>query len=368
MVHDSKLNSRRLAFNLVFIIVISIFLSEVLVMVLLRRLPPLPLYQEIFLDSTLLVVFSSPFLYFLCFRPLILLIEKSRRIEEELREHEKDIEEVMKKRTEELEEARIMAVAASRAKSEFLSNMSHELRTPLNVVMGFSDLMLKGITGELTDKQKEYLTDIYSSSEHLLSLIEDMLDMSALEIRNIELNYEDMDISELVRKTVKKFEEKIERQNLKLVTEVDNGIIKADSRRLRQVLSSLLSNAVKFTPEGGAVSVRARRVRSSEFGVIRKEEKVVQPGTPNAERDRDFIEISVKDTGIGIKNGDMPKLFKPFQQVDQSYDKMYQGAGIGLALCRYIVEAHGGRIWVESTWGEGSRFVFTIPSAPPVLE
>lgn len=285
---------------------------------------------------------------------------------EEIKNHAQGLEDKIRERTRELEdanielqalnrevqlrrveaeEARLQAEAASRTKSEFLANMSHELRTPLNAIIGFSDMMIHGMAGEFTEQQLDYLKDIKESGEFLLSLINDILDLARVEAGKMELELSEFDVKDLIERSMILFKEKAMKHRIRLIDEVapDVGTIVADERRIKQVIVNLLSNAMKFTPDGGSVTVRAR--------LTRDEGRVVHPS----------IEISVEDTGIGIKAEDIPRLFKPFQQLESLMTKRYEGTGLGLALCKRIVELHRGRIWVESEVGKGSRFTFTIP-------
>lgn len=238
-----------------------------------------------------------------------------------------------------LVEARLMAETASRAKSDFLANVSHELRTPLNAVLGFSEIMRDGMVGPVTDEQKEYLTDIMESGQHLLDLINDILDLSKVEAGKMELEPSEFDFRELVERSLIMFKEKAFKHKMEVGYEAGDeiGTVFADERRLKQVLFNLLSNAFKFTPDGGRIMVRAR----------------ILPG--------EQVECSVEDTGMGIKEEDIPRLFKPFEQLETTLTKVHGGTGLGLALCKRIVELHGGRIWAESEFGKGSRFKFTFP-------
>lgn len=252
------------------------------------------------------------------------------------------LEEKVTERTARLEEARMMAEAANRSKSDFLANMSHELRTPLNAVMGFSEVMRDGLAGPVTEEQKEYLTDILESGEHLLSLINDILDLTKIEAGKIELEFREFDLKELIERALIMFKEKSVKHKMELGNEVDPeiGAVVADERRVKQVLFNLLSNAFKFTPDNGRITVRARKI----------------PGEPGQ------IECSVEDTGPGIKEEDISRLFKPFEQLEAMLTKEHGGTGLGLALCKKIVELHDGRIWVESEFGRGSRFIFRLPA------
>jgi signal transduction histidine kinase len=226
---------------------------------------------------------------------------------------------------------------ASQHKSEFLASMSHELRTPLNAVIGFSEVLLQGMFGETNEKQTEYLRDILASGQHLLSLINDILDLSKIEAGRMELDLADFHLPSAVDDALLLMRERAARRGITLERQVDArlGEIRADPRKVKQVLLNLLSNAVKFTPEGGRIEVRA--VCSD-----------------------DGAEISVTDTGIGIAAEDQEAVFEEFRQVGRS-DKKAEGTGLGLALCRKFVERHGGRIWVKSQLGAGSTFTFSLP-------
>ena len=226
---------------------------------------------------------------------------------------------------------------ASQHKSEFLANMSHELRTPLNAVIGFSEVLSEGMFGQLNEKQEEYARDIYSSGQHLLSLINDILDLSKIEAGRMELEVSEFDLPAALDNALTLVRERAGRRGIALGMTVDErlGQIRADERKIRQVVLNLLSNAIKFTPEGGRIDVEA--------GL----------------RD-DAVEISVTDTGIGIAPEDHEAVFEEFRQVGRS-DKKAEGTGLGLTLCRKFIELHGGRIWVKSQVGTGSTFTFTIP-------
>jgi signal transduction histidine kinase len=232
---------------------------------------------------------------------------------------------------------------ASRHKSEFLANMSHELRTPLNAILGFSQVLQKKLFGELSEKQEEYVEDILSSGNHLLSLINDVLDLSKVEAGQIELEVAPFSLRDAVERGVVMVRERASRNGVALAAEVEPEVqvITGDERRIRQILFNLLSNAVKFTPSGGRIDVTAARVDGE-------------------------IQVAVADTGPGIPPEDVDRIFEEFQQTEVGA-RQQEGTGLGLALSRRLVELHGGRIWVESEVGVGSRFVFTLPADGPAV-
>jgi signal transduction histidine kinase len=226
---------------------------------------------------------------------------------------------------------------ASQHKSEFLANMSHELRTPLNAIIGFSEVLTDRMFGELNEKQEEYLKDIYGSGTHLLSLINDILDLSKIEAGRMELELTEFHLPTAIENALMLIRERAGRRSIALQTNIDAqlGQIQADERKVRQVILNLLSNAIKFTPDGGRIEVAA------------------------APKDG-FVEVSVSDTGIGIAPEDQEKVFEEFRQVGTAAKKI-EGTGLGLTLCRKFVELHGGKIGVKSQLGVGSTFTFTIP-------
>jgi signal transduction histidine kinase/HAMP domain-containing protein len=264
------------------------------------------------------------------------------RAEEELRKHRDHLEEMVKKRTSELEEktveleqANIRLQEADRLKSVFLASMSHELRTPLNSIIGFTGIMLQGMAGELNEEQKKQLNIVYSSSKHLLSLINDLLDISKIEAGKVEVFPEEFHIGMVIDEVINTFGPAIQRKDLKLEKSVKDGKIYTDKRRFKQLLMNLLSNAVKFT----------------QTGVIRISASV----------GKDAVEVSVKDTGIGIKKTDMSKLFQPFQQMELPQGMARKGTGLGLYLSKKIVTMLGGEIKAESRYKKGSIFIFKLP-------
>ncbi|HTK42705.1 MAG TPA: GAF domain-containing protein [Gemmatimonadales bacterium] len=228
--------------------------------------------------------------------------------------------------------------AASRHKSEFLANMSHELRTPLNAVIGFSEVLLQRMFGELNEKQDEYLKDIYASGQHLLSLINDILDLSKIEAGRMELAPAPFHLPGALENAVTLVKERASRHGIALQLDIDPrlGELAGDERKVKQVLLNLLSNAVKFTPEGGRITLKAGRTEG-------------------------MVEIAVTDTGIGIAPEDQAAIFEEFRQVGSDETRKQEGTGLGLTLAKKFVELHGGRIWVESEPGRGATFTFTLP-------
>ena len=240
----------------------------------------------------------------------------------------------------EIEDKSRQLEVANKHKSEFLANMSHELRTPLNAIIGFSEVLLEKIFGEINAKQQDYLSDIHSSGRHLLALINDILDLSKIEAGRMELEPSDFDVPTALQNAMTLVRERAQRHGIALSLDIDLAVreLRADERKFKQILVNLLSNAVKFTPDGGQVALRARLVERG-------------------------LEVSVSDTGIGIAPEDQEKVFEEFRQVGGDYKTKQEGTGLGLALARRFVELHGGVISVQSELGKGATFTFTIPEA-----
>jgi signal transduction histidine kinase len=246
----------------------------------------------------------------------------------------------LKTQQQELIETNRRLAEVSRTKSDFLANMSHELRTPLNSVIGFSEVLQDQLFGPINEKQKEYVNNILTSGKHLLSLINDILALAKVESGKMELELSGFSLLESLSASLMILQEKATKGGIELNLDLapENDVsIEADPRKFKQIMFNLVSNAVKFSTAGGTVSVAAVRAG-------------------------DFMEITVTDSGIGIKKEDIPKLFKEFNQIGSVYTKGVEGTGLGLALTKHMVELHGGRVWVKSELGTGSRFSFTSPS------
>ncbi|MGC8658224.1 MAG: hybrid sensor histidine kinase/response regulator [Desulfomonilaceae bacterium] len=242
---------------------------------------------------------------------------------------------------------RVEAEIATAAKNEFLMNMSHELRTPLTAIIGFSELLAARFYGDLNEKQMNYVQEIFDSGQQLLKLINDILDLSKIEIGREDLEIAPIDLDQLLRHCMAMIKEKAARRNLKLELQIDDSVrvygnINADELKLKQIVVNLLSNATKFSPSGGRIRVEAWS-------------------------DDDNLMISVSDTGIGIRSEDQLRIYDAFERLNSAYSRPESGTGLGLALARKLAELHGGRIWVESEGeGKGSTFKFVIPLKQPL--
>jgi signal transduction histidine kinase len=281
---------------------------------------------------------------------LMELSQKKDREAKVLRIAHSELEERVKERTAELAKAKVEAESANKAKSEFLANMSHELRTPLNHIIGFTELTMDEKIGKLKEVQKEYLNDVLQSSKHLLSLINDILDLSKIEAGKLELEPSEINLKQLLKNSLSMIKEKALKHRIQLVTNYESAPdrIVVDERKFKQIIYNLLSNAIKFTPDGGKVTLTAHHLSSCD--------------ELDHTSDDGFVKICVTDTGIGLNKEDSERVFKPFEQVDGSASRSYQGTGLGLSLTENLVVQHGGKIWAESDGPKrGSTFIFIIP-------
>ncbi len=293
---------------------------------------PTDLLTEPQLDTLQLAV---PNLAIACERESAFL--HTRRLATEVRKTATYLEE----QSDELTRLNEELAKANRMKSDFLANMSHELRTPLNSIIGFSDMLLTEEIGPLSDRQRDFLDTVARNGRHLLQLISELLDLSKIEAGHLRLTLEPLDLRQLLHEAADSVRAQTEKRRHRLDLDLpDNPLaVTADHVRVRQVLLNLLSNAIKFTPEGGQVRLAGRP-------------------------DSDGVRVEVADTGIGISPADQQKLFREFVQLDPSASRHYEGTGLGLALCKRLVELHGGHIGVDSDRGRGSTFWFTLPREP----
>jgi signal transduction histidine kinase len=264
-------------------------------------------------------------------------ITRRRQAEEELLQLNLELEQRIAARTEELAAAMVQAQESDRIKSSFLATMSHELRTPLNSIIGFTGVILQGLTGPLNDEQIRQLSMSRDSARHLLALINDILDISKIEAGQLEIVKRPFEVRQAVESVLRIVQPLAQKKNLQLHVDIAVNVatINNDRRRVEQVLINLVNNAIKFT-ERGEVNIECQ-IRDGQ------------------------LETSVRDTGIGIQPEDVQRLFKPFQQIDTGLARGHDGTGLGLAICKRLVTAMGGDIRVESQWAAGSTFKFTLP-------
>jgi len=264
-------------------------------------------------------------------------ITERKQAEQALQKAYDELEDKVAERTRELALANVQLKEMDRLKSEFIATMSHELRTPLNSIIGFTGIILKGIAGKINDEQRKQLSMVYKSAKHLLNLINDILDLSRIESGKMETSVEKFKIKEIICKAIQTLSPMIYQKNLILVKKIPDDLpeIYSDRKKVFQIFLNLINNAVKFTDKGK----------------IKIECKI----------ENDYLEVCVSDTGIGMKKGNMDYLFEAFRQIDGTAQRRYEGAGLGLYLCKNLVTILGGKIWAESEYGKGSRFTFTLP-------
>lgn len=264
-------------------------------------------------------------------------ITDRKQAEERLQRLNEELEQRVALRTEELAAAMLKAQESDRIKSAFLATMSHELRTPLNSIIGFTGVLLQGLAGPLNEEQAKQLNMTRNSARHLLALINDILDISKIEAGQLEIVKRPFDMREAIESTLRVVQPPLQKKNLQLTTSIygNVGVIDHDRRRVEQVLINLVNNAIKFTERG-------------EVEIVCE----IKDG---------WLETSVRDTGIGIRSEDIQRLFKPFQQIDTGLARSHEGTGLGLAICKHLITAMGGEITVQSQWGAGSTFRFTLP-------
>ncbi|HUG39303.1 MAG TPA: PAS domain S-box protein, partial [Longimicrobiales bacterium] len=272
----------------------------------------------------------------------------------------------LKRYEQTLERTNVELEEASRMKSEFLANMSHELRTPLNAIIGFSELMKDGLVGPLSEQQDRFVADIFSSGQHLLSLINDILDLSKVEAGKMELDLEPVAIGALFGNSLSIIREKAAERHIRLELDAEGelGTIEVDARKVKQILYNLLSNAVKFSNDGGRVVLRAHRVGADDVG--RRASSWAGRSFTAADADSpEFLRITVSDEGVGISEEALDRLFQPFTQIDSGLARKFEGTGLGLAMVKLLAELHGGAVAMESAEGEGSRFTVWLPAREP---
>jgi len=296
------------------------------------------------------------------------------RLYEEVTQHAETLEVRVQERTTELAHINLELTAALRqaeagnqAKSDFLINMSHELRTPLNSILGFAQILQGQAKEGLTDKQRRYLDNIYNSGQHLLGIVNEILDLNLAETKGLALHLTKVNPAEVLTEALEATREAVCRKGLSVQALIppDLPVVDGDRDRIRQIAICLLSNAVKFTPDGGQITVAARRISHFQFPISNVKEIGPEPQLQLANQKStigDFLEIVVADTGIGIRAEDLPRLFRMFDQLESPLTKRFPGTGVGLVLAKRLAELHGGTITAASPGpGQGSTFTVRLP-------
>ncbi|MEW6672844.1 MAG: HAMP domain-containing sensor histidine kinase [Thermodesulfobacteriota bacterium] len=292
------------------------------------------------------------------------LMENFQKTNSELHER---LEEIAERKQVEaaLQRAKEEAEAANVAKSRFIANMSHEFLTPLNAVIGFSQLLKDKAQGELNDRQIKYVDNVLEGGQHLLKLINGILELSRIEAESVELKFSEFRPGEELRETVSMFQRSAEKKGITLTLDLSSDLpeITADRDKFKQMVFNLLDNAVKFTPGGGTIRVEAKM--DTDYGLRVSdlvENKIISAGQSTFNNHQSFIEIRIADSGIGIKSEDRERIFSIFEQADASTKRQFDGTGLGLALSHKLVELHKGKMWVESEGdGRGSTFFVVLP-------
>jgi len=293
---------------------------------------------------------------------------ENARLYGQVTRHATELEQKVRARTKELQVTNARLEDASRHKSEFLANMSHEIRTPLNAVIGFSELLREQRVGPLSERQTRYVSNIWQSGKHLLQVINDILDLSKVEAGKLTLAPEALPVVMILEDilTIARFLAHKKDQTVETDVEPRLPPLRADPVRLKQILFNLLMNAVKFTPDRGQIRLTARRVDLSTRHVADSSQPIDPVTTRSGDAAGEWLEIRVSDTGVGIRAEDLPRLFREFTQLETTQDRRHEGAGLGLALTKRLVEMHDGRIWAQSEGeGKGSTFTVLLPFDGP---